>query len=95
MKRTIIKNAKIINEQKIFESDILIEGSFITKISESINSTRTLPASYVILKKDEANKKAGDNSLLSPAQFLWSFFYLTTTVQKIYPSQILLDRRRF
>ena len=37
MKRTIIKNAKIINEQKIFESDILIEGSFITKISESIS----------------------------------------------------------
>ena len=37
MKRTIIKNAKIINEQKIFESDILIEGSFITKISGSIS----------------------------------------------------------
>ena len=37
MKRTIIKNAKIINEQKIFESDILIEGSFISKISESIS----------------------------------------------------------
>ena len=37
MKRTIIKNAKIINEQKIFESDILIEGLFITKISESIS----------------------------------------------------------
>ena len=31
------KNAKIINEQKIFESDILIEGSFISKISESIS----------------------------------------------------------
>ena len=37
MKRTIIKNAKIINEQKIFDSDILIEGSFISKISESIS----------------------------------------------------------
>ena len=37
MKRTIIKNANIINEQKIFESDILIEDSFISKISKSIS----------------------------------------------------------
>ena len=37
MKRTIIKNANIINEGKIFESDILIEDSFISKISKSIS----------------------------------------------------------
>ena len=37
MKRTIIKNANIINDQKIFESDILIEDSFISKISKSIS----------------------------------------------------------
>jgi len=32
MRRTIIKNANIISEEKIFESDILIEDSFISKI---------------------------------------------------------------
>ena len=37
MRRTIIKNANIINEGKIFESDILIEDSFISKISKSIS----------------------------------------------------------
>ena len=37
MKRTIIKNAKIINEEKIFDSDILIEGEFISKIAKSIS----------------------------------------------------------
>ena len=37
MKRTIIKNANIINDHKIFESDILIEDSFISKISKSIS----------------------------------------------------------
>jgi len=37
MKRTIIKNASIINEGKIFYSDILIEGLFISKISKSIS----------------------------------------------------------
>ena len=37
MKRTIIKNVNIISDQKIFESDILIEDLFITKISRSIS----------------------------------------------------------
>ena len=37
MNRVIIKNANIINEGKIIESDILIEGQFISKISESIS----------------------------------------------------------
>ena len=37
MNRIIIKNANIINEGKIIESDILIEGQFISKISESIS----------------------------------------------------------
>ncbi len=37
MNRTLIKNAKIINNNSIFESDILIEGQFISKISKSIS----------------------------------------------------------
>ena len=37
MKRTIIKNAKIINEGEIFESDILIEGQYISKVAKSIS----------------------------------------------------------
>jgi len=35
MKKTIIKNVNIINEGKIFRGDVLIEGKFISKISES------------------------------------------------------------
>ena len=37
MKRTLIKNANIINEGNIFYSDILIEGLFISKISKSLS----------------------------------------------------------
>ena len=37
MKRTLIKNCNIINDSEIFESDILIEDSIITKISNSIS----------------------------------------------------------
>ncbi len=37
-KRTLIKNAKIINEGHIFEGDILIEGEFIKEISDSISA---------------------------------------------------------
>ena len=37
MKRTLIKNCNIINESEIFESDILIENSIITKIDNSIS----------------------------------------------------------
>ena len=37
MKRTLIKNCNIINEGEIFESDILIENSIITKIDNSIS----------------------------------------------------------
>ena len=37
MNRTIIKNANIVSEGKIFESDILIEDFFISKISKSIS----------------------------------------------------------
>lgn len=36
-KKILIKNAKIVNEGKIFEGDILIENEFITKVSESIS----------------------------------------------------------
>lgn len=37
-KRTLIKNAKIVNEGIIFEGDILIEGEFIKEISTSISA---------------------------------------------------------
>lgn len=37
MKKTLIKNAKIINEGSIFKGDLLIENEFITKISSVIN----------------------------------------------------------
>ena len=36
-KKTLIKNAKIVNENTIKESDILIEGEIIKQISENIN----------------------------------------------------------
>ncbi len=37
MKTILIKNAKIVNEGKIFEGDVLIENEFITEIAESIS----------------------------------------------------------
>ncbi|WP_346881830.1 dihydroorotase [uncultured Algibacter sp.] len=37
-KTTLIKNAKIVNEGSIFEGDILIEGEYIKKISDSISA---------------------------------------------------------
>ncbi len=37
-RRTLIKNAKIVNEGQIFEGDILIEGEYIKEISESISA---------------------------------------------------------
>ena len=37
-KRTLIKNAKIVNEGHIFEGDILIEGEYIKEISDSISA---------------------------------------------------------
>ncbi len=38
MKRILIKNAKIVNEGKIFEGDLLIEDELIIEISESISA---------------------------------------------------------
>ncbi|RXR35410.1 dihydroorotase [Flavobacterium piscinae] len=38
MKRILIKNAKIVNEGKIFESDLLIENQFIKEIADSISA---------------------------------------------------------
>lgn len=38
MKRILIKNAKIVNEGKIFEGDVLIEGEIIREIAESISA---------------------------------------------------------
>ena len=37
-KTTLIKNAKIVNEGKVFDGDILIEGEFIKEVSESISA---------------------------------------------------------
>ncbi|TBM99034.1 dihydroorotase [Hyunsoonleella flava] len=38
MKRTLIKNANIVNEGKVFSGDILIEGEFIKQIDTSISA---------------------------------------------------------
>ena len=38
MNRILIKNAKIVNEGKIFEGDVLIENELIVEISESISA---------------------------------------------------------
>ena len=37
MNTVLIKNAKIVNEGRVFEGDVLIEGEFITEISTSIS----------------------------------------------------------
>lgn len=37
MNTVLIKNAKIVNEGRIFEGDVLIEGEFIKEIAESIS----------------------------------------------------------
>jgi dihydroorotase len=37
-KSILIKNARIVNEGKIIEGDVLIENQFITEISESISA---------------------------------------------------------
>ena len=37
-KRTLIKNAKIVNEGRVFEGDILIEGEYIKEVSDSISA---------------------------------------------------------
>ncbi len=37
MHTVLIKNAKIVNEGRIFEGDVLIEGEFITEIAENIS----------------------------------------------------------
>lgn len=45
--KTLIKNARIINENKIFEGDVLIEGAFITQIESDISAkpnTRVIDA---------------------------------------------------
>ncbi len=38
MKTTLITNAKVINEGKVFEADVLIRGNFIEKIASSISA---------------------------------------------------------
>ena len=37
MNTVLIKNAKIVNEGKVFEGDVLIENEFIVEIAETIS----------------------------------------------------------
>ncbi|NAY92029.1 dihydroorotase [Muricauda sp. JGD-17] len=37
MSKTILKNAKVVNENAIFETDVLLENDFITRIDDSIS----------------------------------------------------------
>ena len=37
MSRTLLKNAKIVNENRIFESDVLLDGDFISRIDTDIS----------------------------------------------------------
>lgn len=37
--KLVIKNARIVNEQQIVETDLLIQGKYITKIGKGISST--------------------------------------------------------
>ena len=39
--KTLIKNAQIVNEGKIFKADVLIENDLIAKISENISEENT------------------------------------------------------
>ena len=41
MKKTLIKNARIVNENSIFTGDLLIEGEYIVEIAESISQKDT------------------------------------------------------
>ena len=47
--KTLIKNAHIVNEGKIFKSDLLIENQIIKKIANSIDEKvdKSIDASYV------------------------------------------------
>ena len=38
MNKILIKNAKIVNEGKIFEGDVLVDGEFIVEIADSISA---------------------------------------------------------
>ncbi|WP_335965720.1 dihydroorotase [Galbibacter sp. PAP.153] len=42
MKKTIIKNATIVNEERVFEGDVLIEGEYIKKIGEDITDAHAV-----------------------------------------------------
>ncbi|MDG3582679.1 dihydroorotase [Galbibacter pacificus] len=42
MKKTIIKNATIVNEEKVFEGDVLIEGEYIKKIGKDITDAHAV-----------------------------------------------------
>ena len=40
MSRILLKNAKVVNEDAVFESDILIDGSYITKLDRAISDSQ-------------------------------------------------------
>ena len=49
MPKTIIKNAKAVNENKIFETDVLLDGDFIERLDSDISDTN---AKLIDLKGD-------------------------------------------
>lgn len=55
MKQTLIKNAQIVNEGKIFEGDVLIKGNYIAEINSSISA-----------KSNEVKVIDAENKLLIP-----------------------------
>ena len=55
MKKTLIKNARVVNEGNIKKRDVLIEGDIILKISKSINVNAT-----------DVNVIEADNNYLIP-----------------------------
>ena len=55
MKQTLIKNARIVNEGKIFEGDVLIEGDYIKEVANSISA-----------KSNEVKVIDAENKLLIP-----------------------------
>ena len=40
MSRTLLKNAKVVNENSIFETDLLLEGDFIARMDSDISDAQ-------------------------------------------------------
>ena len=58
--KTLIKNAQIVNEGKIFKADVLIENDLIAKISENISQSL---ASNQVYKVNSGSGKSASNRL--------------------------------